>query len=220
MIPQQDALKALIERIRRVIDRPRPCSCGDCNACAMDKLLADAFMALQPRQDTQALVGLWREARQSYRRGSVILAHIMDLGSKLADALEALSESPSGVCDECGEPLDPPQATWYHRECDLKRDEVNEEELRQLAKERDTWHRASDIASAAMERALKRAESAEAELKVRERTCSTCRHFRLQHAHAMHPLCQHPDSPILSIGKQRPETFGCLLWEQADQERA
>jgi hypothetical protein len=36
---------------------------------------------------------LWHETRQSYRRGPVILAHVMDLGSKLADALEALSES-------------------------------------------------------------------------------------------------------------------------------
>jgi hypothetical protein len=58
--------------------------------CAYD---TKRLMALQPRQDTQALVELWHETRQSYRRGPVILAHIMDLGSKLADALEALSES-------------------------------------------------------------------------------------------------------------------------------
>jgi hypothetical protein len=37
---------ALIERIRRVIDRPRRCDCGDCNACVMDRLLADAFEAI------------------------------------------------------------------------------------------------------------------------------------------------------------------------------
>jgi hypothetical protein len=42
---------------------------------------------------------------------------------------------------------------------------AQEQELRQLTKERDTWRGASDIASGAMERALTRAESAEANLQ-------------------------------------------------------
>jgi hypothetical protein len=46
-----------------------------------------------PQQDARELVRLWRGTRQTYARGPVILACVMDLGSKLADTLEALSES-------------------------------------------------------------------------------------------------------------------------------
>jgi ribosomal protein S27AE len=71
--------------------------------CAYD---TKRLMALQPRQDTQALVELWHETRQSYRRGPVILAHVMDLGSKLADALEALSESSASPAQPAEIPID------------------------------------------------------------------------------------------------------------------
>lgn len=49
-------------------------------------------------------------------------------------------------------------------------------------------------------------------------TCSSCCHFRLSHASAIHPLCQHQESPILSLGAQNPETFGCTLWEPVETE--
>lgn len=49
---------------------------------------------------------------------------------------EALA-SQAGVCDECGNPLVPSEATWYHRACDEKRDDAKEEELRSLREERD-----------------------------------------------------------------------------------
>jgi hypothetical protein len=49
--------------------------------------------------DAKALIELWRETRQSYRRGPIIIAHVMDLGSKLADALEALSSSAPAEAD-------------------------------------------------------------------------------------------------------------------------
>lgn len=49
---------------------------------------------------------------------------------------EALS-SQAGVCDECGNPLVPSEATWYHRACDEKRDDAKEAEVRSLREERD-----------------------------------------------------------------------------------
>jgi hypothetical protein len=48
------------------------------------------------------------------------------------------------------------------------------------------------------------------------RTCSTCRHFERTAGPIIWKVCQHPDSPLRELGTQRPETFGCLLWEQAD----
>jgi hypothetical protein len=50
---------------------------------------------------------------------------------------KALASQTTGVCDECGLPLVPSEATWYHRDCDLKRDEARAEELRSLREERD-----------------------------------------------------------------------------------
>jgi hypothetical protein len=39
-------VRQVIERAKRVLDRARRCSCGDCNSCATDKLLADMLAAL------------------------------------------------------------------------------------------------------------------------------------------------------------------------------
>jgi hypothetical protein len=53
-----------------------------------------------------------------------------------------------------------------------------------------------------------------------ERACSTCRSLDYADVGRERPVCQHRDSPLRHLGTVRPETFGCLLWEQADQERA
>jgi hypothetical protein len=47
-------IDAVIQRTKRVLDRPRRCSCGDCNACATDKLLADLLDAFTTIQRTDS----------------------------------------------------------------------------------------------------------------------------------------------------------------------
>lgn len=103
------------------------------------------------------------------------LAYLNIMASVLEAVKVAIREalaSPSGVCDECGNPLVPSEATWYHRECDLKRDEAKEEQLRSLREERDAARTERDAehawacAASLEERTLRaRAESAEAELQ-------------------------------------------------------
>jgi hypothetical protein len=51
--------------------------------------------------NARELIQLWRETRQSYARGPVVLAHVMDLGSKLVDALQ-VSESAARDAFEAG----------------------------------------------------------------------------------------------------------------------
>jgi hypothetical protein len=69
-------------------------------------------MATATPNDAAQLIEQWRETRQSYRAGPIILPRVMDCGSQLADALHAsmamlreLAETSPWATDQGGDSI-------------------------------------------------------------------------------------------------------------------
>jgi hypothetical protein len=55
-----------------------------------------------------------------------------------------------------------------------------------------------------------------AALLSQERTCSTCKHLRELRGPNTLQLCLNPQSAALNLSPECVNSWGCLLWEQAD----
>jgi hypothetical protein len=57
------------------------------------------------------------------------------------------------------------------------------------------------------------------DLLSQERTCSTCRHLewaKIENYAGRSPECGHLHSAVLTLAVEAIDSWGCLLWEQAD----